>query len=247
MPENEISPLQKWKNGWIDMAQVTNPNIEILEEALNHLGPLADEVVFLGGCATGLLLTDPAAPSPRVTIDVDVIVEVGSLAGYHQFSDRLKQRGFVEDAGPEAPICRWRAGQIILDVMPTDPNILGFGNIWFRRAFESAQLVKLPSGKALRLLPAAYFLATKLEAFDHRGGDDFLMSRDMEGVVTVVDGRPEIVEEVRNSETELKAYLKKRMLELIQSRDFIEALPGHLPPDAGSQARTQLILERLRG
>jgi len=88
------------------MAQLTNPNIEILEETLSHLGPLADEVVFLGGCATGLLLTDPAAPSPRVTIDVDVIVEVGSLAGYHRFSDRLKERGFVEDIGPLPAICQ---------------------------------------------------------------------------------------------------------------------------------------------
>lgn len=224
----------------------TNPNIEILEEALNHLGPLADEVVFLGGCATGLLLTDPAAPSPRVTIDVDVIVEVGSLAAYHRFSDRLKQRGFKEDAGPEAPICRWRAGKILLDVMPTDPTILGFGNIWFRRAFEAAQRAALPSGKQLRLLPAAYFLATKLEAFDHRGVGDFLMSRDMEDMVTVVDGRPEIIDEVRSSETELKAYLKKRILGLLQNQSFIEALPGHLPPDAASQARTLLILERLR-
>lgn len=228
------------------MAPATNPNIEILEKALVLLGPLAGEVVFLGGCATGLLLTDPAAPPLRVTMDVDVIVEVGSLSGYHRFSDRLKERGFVEDIGPGAPICRWRADQIILDVIPTDPNILGFGNIWFKRAFEAAQVVKLSSGKALRLLPAAYFLATKLEAFDHRGGGDFLLSRDMEDVVTVVDGRPEIVEEVRNSETELKAYLKKRILGFLQNQSFIEALPGHLPPDAASQARTLLILERLR-
>ncbi len=154
------------------MAKATNPNIEILEKALVLLGPLAGEVVFLGGCATGLLLTDPAAPPLRVTMDVDVIVEVGSLSGDHRFSDRLKERGFVEDIGPGAPICRWRAYQIILDVMPTNPDVLGFGNVWFARAFKAARKVELPSGQRLRLLPAAYFLATKFEAFDHRGGDD---------------------------------------------------------------------------
>ena len=37
-----------------------NPNLEILETAVKLLGPLADEVVFLGGCATGLLVTDSA-------------------------------------------------------------------------------------------------------------------------------------------------------------------------------------------
>jgi hypothetical protein len=35
-----------------------NPNLQILEIAVAHLGPLADDMVFLGGCATGLLLTD---------------------------------------------------------------------------------------------------------------------------------------------------------------------------------------------
>ena len=46
--------------------------------AVERLGPVADEMVFLGGCATGLLITDPAAPSVRVTMDVDVITEVAS-------------------------------------------------------------------------------------------------------------------------------------------------------------------------
>ena len=30
--------------------------------AVEQLGELVDEMVFLGGCATGLLITDPAAP-----------------------------------------------------------------------------------------------------------------------------------------------------------------------------------------
>jgi len=32
-------------------------------------------MVFLGGCATGLLITDTAAPPIRVTRDVDAIVQ----------------------------------------------------------------------------------------------------------------------------------------------------------------------------
>jgi len=56
----------------------------------------------------------------------------------------------------------------------------------------------------------AYFLATKLEAFDHRGGGDFLLSRDVEDVIAVLDGRPEIVDEVREVDAELRIYLGKR-------------------------------------
>jgi len=44
------------------MERQRNPNIEILTMAVSKLGPVADEMVFLGGCATGLLITDPAAP-----------------------------------------------------------------------------------------------------------------------------------------------------------------------------------------
>jgi hypothetical protein len=40
-------------------------------------------MVFLGGCATGLLITDPVAPPIRETQDVDAIVQVASFAGYH--------------------------------------------------------------------------------------------------------------------------------------------------------------------
>jgi Trm5-related predicted tRNA methylase len=47
-------------------------------------------MVFWGGCAACLLLTDPAAPTPRVTCDVDVIVEAASLLDCH-----------IQDARPE--------------------------------------------------------------------------------------------------------------------------------------------------
>ena len=128
------------------MPEAKNPNLLMLEMAVEKLGPLVDDIVFLGGCATGLLITDPAAPSMRATIDVDVIVEVTSLPGYHRFSDKLRQRGFSEDSRQGAPICRWLSGNLVLDVMPTEPDLLGFGSQWFKRAFKNAQHTILPSG-----------------------------------------------------------------------------------------------------
>jgi len=38
------------------MARTQSPNIEILELAAVALGPICDELVFLGGCAVGLLI-----------------------------------------------------------------------------------------------------------------------------------------------------------------------------------------------
>jgi hypothetical protein len=228
------------------MVQTVNPNMQLLEDALVRLDKLADELVFVGGSATGLLLTDPAAPPIRATIDVDVIVEVLSVAGYHRFTQRLKKRGFVEDTRREAPICRWRSGGTVLDVMPTDPSILGFGNIWFAQAFKSAHEIQLPSGKRLRLLPAEIFLATKLEAYNDRGKGDFLLSRDMQDAVSVVDGRPEIVGEVKAAEAKLKGYISDQFSALLKNPDFIDTLPGHLPPDPASQSRLRIILERMK-
>jgi len=228
------------------MATHQNPNLEILETAVQRLGSLSEQMVFLGGCATGMLLTDPAAPPIRVTRDVDVIVEVSSLVAYHRLSADLKEKGFIEDLNPDSPICRWKHETIILDVMPTDPKILGFGNRWFTPAFSAAEQVSLPSGVMIRLLPAPYFLATKLEAFEYRGKGDFLLSRDMEDIITVLDGRELIVSEVQAANADLKGYLAKRFSHLLDERLFLDSLPGHLPPDQASQARLSHVIERVK-
>ncbi|MGZ8218392.1 hypothetical protein [Methylomagnum sp.] len=121
------------------MALHTNPNLEILRLAVHRLGGLAERMVFLGGCATGLLLTDPAAPAPRPTQDVDVITEVLSLADYYRLADHLREAGFYEDQTEGAPVCRWRSAGVILDVMPTEPHILGFGNRWYAPALRASE------------------------------------------------------------------------------------------------------------
>jgi len=90
-----------------------HPNIKILETVIHKLGQLVDEMVFLGGCATCLLFTDPATPSPRVTYDVDVIVEAASLLDYHKLSEKLRRHNFTEDMSSDAVICRWRCGETI--------------------------------------------------------------------------------------------------------------------------------------
>jgi hypothetical protein len=73
------------------MIRAQNPNLKILEFAVERLGELTNEMVFLGGCATGLLMTDVAAPPIRATQDVDVITEVATLAEYHRLSERLHE------------------------------------------------------------------------------------------------------------------------------------------------------------
>lgn len=57
---------------------MANRNLELLIVAAKLLRPVLDELVFVGGCATGLLLSDEAAPEVRPTFDVDAIAEITS-------------------------------------------------------------------------------------------------------------------------------------------------------------------------
>lgn len=227
------------------MPRILNPNIEILELAVHQLGELVERMVFLGGCATGLLLTDPAAPPIRATRDVDVITEVATRAEYYRMAELLKARGFREDSSEDAPVCRWRSERVILDVMPTDQAIFGFGSPWYQQALEGSKSMALPSGKEIRMITAPYFLACKFSAFDSRGNDDFMMSHDMEDIVAILDGRPEVVDEISQASDELRVHLVERFRGLLNNRRFREALPGNMPPDDASQGRVPIILERI--
>jgi len=211
------------------MSRERNPNIDILELAVEQLGELADEMVFLGGCATGLLVTDPASPPIRTTIDVDAIVHVVSHAEYYRLAEKLRVKGFVEDTSEDAPICRWKSDVALLDVMPTDPKILGFGNEWYVSAIDNAEIVRLPSGKEIRVVSAPYFIITKLEAFYGRGKGDYLLSHDIEDIVAVLDGRSEIVSEVRQSEPELVRELSERFQHLLQESLLLMQYQGICP------------------
>lgn len=132
----------------------------------------------------------------------------------------------------------------MIDVMPTDRSILGFSNRWYSGAMRSAEQVRLPSGSYIRMVTAPFFLATKLEAFYGRGNGDFIASHDLEDLIAVLDGRSSVVQEV-SACGELRAYLSREFAKLLANNEFQDALPGHLPGDAASQARAALILERM--
>lgn len=74
-----------------------DPNLGMVERIATALGPLRTRMVFVGGTATGLLITDPMAPAIRATKDVDVIVEVATHGGYYQIEKALRLQGFRND------------------------------------------------------------------------------------------------------------------------------------------------------
>ncbi|MCC7009927.1 MAG: hypothetical protein IT184_14060 [Acidobacteria bacterium] len=223
---------------------MVDPNRALFETVLNLLRPLLEELVFVGGCATGLLVSDPAAGGIRPTKDVDAIVDVTSYTKYAALSERLRALGLAEDSTKGAPLCRWRYQELIVDVMPIDEEILGFSNRWYQQAIASAERRSI-GGMDFRLVTPVYFVATKFEAFHGRGTDDLAMSHDLEDVITLVDGRPELIAEIAAAGPAVREYIASEVRTLLNSQDFVDALPGFLLPDAGSQARRSKLVERL--
>jgi hypothetical protein len=104
---------------------------------------------------------------------------------------------------------------------------------------------ELERGLKIRLVAPVYFCASKLEAFAGRGKNDFHASRDLEDLIAVVDGRAELVGEIRAAASDVRSYLAKGIKKLISIREFNDTLPGHLPPDPASQERVGTIISRL--
>ncbi|MGH7296658.1 MAG: hypothetical protein ACRELB_17095 [Polyangiaceae bacterium] len=127
--------------------------------------------------------------------------------------------------------------------MPTHEKVLGFRNHWYREA--AAHSLELEAaGHRLRIIDAPHFCATKLEAYSDRGGGDYY-HRDLEDVIAVVGGRAELRPELTASGAQVRRFVAQGLQELLAAPAFHDALPGHLPGDAASQARLPLLLERL--
>lgn len=129
-------------------------SIELHGQGAAALGDPVDDVVFLGGATVTLWITDPGAPAPRPTKDIDVVVEVVARGALEAFDERLRAHGFAEDV-ESGVICRWRyetdeAPPLILDAMPANAALLGFENVWRAPAAANAAPRKLPSGLTIR-------------------------------------------------------------------------------------------------
>lgn len=233
------------------MAALNNPNLAILELVAQALGPVCESVIFVGGCATGLLLTQERPDRIRITEDVDIVAQALTVHDYHAIEKQVRARGFSNDMRPDAPICRWVYKSVTLDLMPTVKEILGFANRWYPLALQTAQLVTLPSGMIIKLILAPVFIGTKLEAFKDRGKHangkpDYLGSHDLEDIITVADRRPELLAECGAAAPELRAYLAAEFSALFADPEFEQALSGHLPGDTFSQQRAKPLAKTFR-
>jgi hypothetical protein len=193
----------------------------MLELAAEILGPLLDDVVFVGGATIHLWVTETTAPPIRATDDVDVICDVTGYGEYNAVAERLRERG-LQEAISEPVICRWRHGRtgLAIDVMPIDEAVLGFSNPWYSLGIETAIERELGSGARIRAVVPPVLLATKLAAWRGRGRGDVLTSLDVHDVIVLVDGRPELIDEVADQGEEFRRYAGTELAALREETYF---------------------------
>lgn len=220
-------------------------NVPRLMAVAHALGPLRERVVFVGGAVVNLYSTTPTGtPEPRITEDVDCLVEVAPRTAFYQLEDELRLQGFVHDVA-SGVICRWNYQGLTVDVMPTDPAILGFGNPWYAPGFTQAQRYVLPDHTTIRLLSPVYFLGTKLVALRDRGWADLRVSQDLEDIVHLVDNRTELLAELAQAEDWVRTYIQEQLRALLGHPVFAEALSWTLPYGADYTAQ-EVVHQRLR-
>lgn len=217
--------------------------LEQILEIARQMEPLGYAFAFLGGSVLHLLVTDPAALPIRVTKDVDVLVDAPTRRSYTDLESKLRSIGFRNDTREAAPICRYVFNGIVVDVMPTTKNVLGWASPWLEEALASSE-THLFDGHPIRILTPPYFLATKIEAFEGRGHGDFLASQDLEDIICLVNGRPEIVAEVAASPRPLRQFISQKIQSWQHSRDFCDAIDGFLATENEPLARKELIQHR---
>ncbi len=219
-----------------------DPNLPYLRHIAEALGELREQVVFVGGAVAGLLVTDPLADAVRATRDVDAVVNA-NRALFHRIEEAVAERGFARDVSSDV-ICRWvhKDSGVLFDLMPVQPEVLGFSNRWYPYAVETAVSLDLGAGLTIRLVSAVAFVATKLEAFAGRGNGDFMSSHDLEDVLNIVDGREELATEMDAAPTELRQAVAAAFAPLLKNPDFVNVLPGLI----AEPERAGLVMDRLK-
>jgi predicted nucleotidyltransferase len=215
----------------------------MIETVARALGDdLLEKFVFVGGCTTGLLITDDFSKEEvRYTDDVDLIINVVGHAQWAELQNQLRNKGFMESMEDDV-ICRMRLGDLKVDFMPDDEDILGFSNQWYAKGLELAQDYSLADDLTIKLLTPPFFVATKLEAYLGRGDDDPLASHDLEDILNLVDGREELVEEIEATDEDVRNYIAEQIGLLLEHRNFDYAVQGIT---RGDKDRASLIFERL--
>ncbi len=141
-------------------------------------------------------------------------------------------------------VCRYRIDEIVVDIMPTDDNSIGFSNRWYVEGFEKSIVYVIDEETKIDILSPPFFLATKLEAHKGRGKDDGRSSQDFEDIVFVLENRESIWNEMNDANGNLKNYFKEEFRILMANPNLFEWIDCHV--ERGSAPATDRIMAQIK-
>ncbi|MBL7892168.1 MAG: nucleotidyl transferase AbiEii/AbiGii toxin family protein [Bacteroidia bacterium] len=221
----------------------TTINLGVIKKVALALNELNERVMYVGGAVVSLYVNDPAADDVRPTKDVDISLEIASLGELEKLREDLTRKGFVQKSEDDV-ICRFRYEDVKVDVMSTKEVGWAPSDKWFKPGFQNSEEVKIENTR-IRIMPLAYFLATKFNAFHDRGSSDARTSHDFEDITYILDNRTDLVEVISTSPADVKKYLKSQFDTIFKSDKLQEAIQGNLYYETRT-IRFNLIMEKLK-
>ena len=176
------------------------------------LRQLREDFTIVGCCALPFLLDEAMSQTVRRTTDIDFIVEIETRLEYSQIEEEIRELGFDHDIRSNAPRCRWLFDGVTVDIMPTSRRASEFGTRWFEEAVGHPEVHRTSDGDEIHVVGPAYLLAMKLHAFQDRSGIDYRGSKDLEDIVTLLEGCSLVLECLDVASAELRAYVSSQMV-----------------------------------
>ena len=115
------------------------------------LGNEVNKFVFVGGSIIPFLMEVKEYRDCRPTYDVDVTIKIVSMLDFNKMESSLRKKGFKNDLDSSV-ICRWKLNEVTIDIMPDNPDILGFSNSYYSEGIYNSQELVLPNLLKIKIL-----------------------------------------------------------------------------------------------
>ncbi len=215
---------------------------ESIVEVASALGELNEKTVFVGGAVVSIYVDDPAAEEVRPTKDIDIALEIVMLGQLEILRQELAKKGFFPDP-EENVMCRFVYMGILVDVMSTKEIGWAPANKWFQEGFDHVEKIILDKLTSINVLPLAYFLATKFDAYHSRGTDP-RTSHDLEDIIYLLDNRKDLASSILSASDNVLVYLQSEFISLL-TPEMEEAVLSHMNPFSRKE-RHPLLVTKLK-
>ena len=166
-------------------------------------------------------------------------IEITGSFAFYKLEEQLRKMNLKHDIFSKVS-CRWIFNDLKIDVMPTDENILGFKNSWYKQGIINSIKYTLPSGTEILIFNFPLLVASKMEAFNNRGNNDYL-SKDMEDIIfllTYSDKR----EEILKTDKFVLKYIISELKKYLSAPYFHESIGGQFLQDKKQKEKVNNVV-----